>query len=150
MKRKQTRRIQVGNKAIGGDAPITVQSMTNTDTRDVESTVAQILRLEEAGCDIIRCTVPDQQAADALSEIIPRIHIPLVADIHFDYRLALRSIENGAAKLRINPGNIGNKERVRAVVSAAKDKGIPIRIGVNSGSLQRDILLKYGGYVRKH
>jgi (E)-4-hydroxy-3-methylbut-2-enyl-diphosphate synthase len=145
VKRKQTRRIQVGNKAIGGDAPITVQSMTNTDTRDVESTVAQILRLEEAGCDIIRCTVPDQQAADALSEIIPRIHIPLVADIHFDYRLALRSIENGAAKLRINPGNIGNKERVRAVVSAAKDKGIPIRIGVNSGSLQRDILLKYGG-----
>jgi len=145
MKRKLTRRIQVGNKEIGGDAPIAVQSMTNTDTRDIESTVAQILRLEEAGCDIIRCTVPDEEAADALSLIIPRIHIPLVADIHFDYKLALKSIKNGVAKLRINPGNIGNREKVKEVVSAAKDNGIPIRIGVNSGSLQRDILQKYGG-----
>lgn len=145
MNRKKTRKIQVGNIAIGGDAPITVQSMTNTDTRDVEATVNQIHRLEEAGCDIIRCTVPDKQAADALPEIISRIHIPLTADIHFDYRLALKSIRNGAAKLRINPGNIGSKDRVKAVVQAARDKGIPIRIGVNSGSLQRDILQQYGG-----
>lgn len=143
--RRKTRKIQVGNKAIGGGTPITVQSMTNTDTRDVESTVAQIRKLEEAGCDIIRCTVQDKEAADALSEIIPRINIPLVADIHFDYRLALKSIENGVAKLRINPGNIGNKDRVKAVVQAAQAKAIPIRIGVNSGSLQRDILQHYGG-----
>ncbi|NLB42306.1 MAG: flavodoxin-dependent (E)-4-hydroxy-3-methylbut-2-enyl-diphosphate synthase [Clostridiales bacterium] len=145
MYKVKTRQIIVGNKAIGGDAPITVQSMTNTDTRNVDATVAQILRLEEAGCDIIRSTVPDIEAAEALSKIIPQIHIPMVADIHFDYRLALKSIENGVAKLRINPGNIGNEERVKAVVQAAKDKGIPIRIGVNSGSLQRDILQKYGG-----
>ncbi len=143
--RRKTRKIQVGDKAIGGDAPITVQSMTNTDTRDVESTVAQIRKLEEVGCEIIRCTVQDNEAADALSEIISRINIPLVADIHFDYRLALKSIENGVAKLRINPGNIGNKDRVREVVQAAQAKGIPIRIGVNSGSLQRDILQHYGG-----
>ncbi|HHU78667.1 MAG: flavodoxin-dependent (E)-4-hydroxy-3-methylbut-2-enyl-diphosphate synthase [Caldicoprobacterales bacterium] len=145
MQRAKTRKVQVGSKAIGGDAPITVQSMTNTDTRDVEATVAQIHRLEEAGCDIIRCTVQDQEAAEALAKIIPEIHIPLAADIHFDYRLALKSIENGVAKLRINPGNIGKKDRVRAVVEAAQDKGIPIRIGVNSGSLQRDLLQKYGG-----
>lgn len=145
MSREKTKKILVGDKAIGGDAPITVQSMTNTDTRDVDTTVAQILRLEEAGCDIIRSTVQDQQAAEALCEIIPRIHIPMVADIHFDYRLALKAIENGVAKLRINPGNIGSREKVKAVVQAARDKGIPIRIGVNSGSLQRDILQRYGG-----
>lgn len=143
--RRKTRKIQVGDKAIGGDAPITVQSMTNTDTRDIENTVAQIRKLEDAGCDIIRCTIPDKHAADALTEIIPRINIPLVADIHFDYRLALKSIENGVAKLRINPGNIGNKDKVKAVVQAAQERGIPIRIGVNSGSLQRDILQHYGG-----
>lgn len=142
--RRKTRKIQVGDKAIGGDAPITVQSMTNTDTRDVESTVAQIRKLEEVGCEIIRCTVQDNEAADALSEIISRINIPLVADIHFDYRLALSSINNGVSKLRINPGNIGSTDKVRAVVEAAQDKGVPIRIGVNSGSLQRDILEKYG------
>ena len=122
MQRAKTRKVQVGSKAIGGDAPITVQSMTNTDTRDVEATVAQIHRLEEAGCDIIRCTVQDQEAAEALAKIIPEIHIPLAADIHFDYRLALKSIENGVAKLRINPGNIGKKDRVRAVVEAAQDR----------------------------
>ena len=145
MYRVKTRQIIVGNKIIGGNAPVTVQSMTNTDTRNVKATVAQILRLEEAGCDIIRSTVPDIEAAEALAKITSQIHIPMAADIHFDYRLALKAVENGAAKLRINPGNIGNKERVKAVVQAAKDKGIPIRIGVNSGSLQRDLLQKYGG-----
>ena len=145
MKRAKTRKIHIANIAIGGDAPITVQSMTNTDTRDIKSTVSQIHRLEEAGCDIVRCTVPDKEAAEALARIIPQIHIPLVADIHFDYRLALASIEAGVAKLRINPGNIGKKENVKAVVEAAEDKGVPIRIGVNSGSLSRDILQKYGG-----
>ena len=145
MYRVKTRQIMVGNKIIGGNAPVTVQSMTNTDTRNVKATVAQILRLEEAGCDIIRSTVPDIEAAEALAKITSQIHIPMAADIHFDYRLALKAVENGAAKLRINPGNIGNKERVKAVVQAAKDKGIPIRIGVNSGSLQRDLLQKYGG-----
>jgi (E)-4-hydroxy-3-methylbut-2-enyl-diphosphate synthase len=144
MDRAKTRKIQVGNICMGGDSPISVQSMTNTDTRDVEATVSQILRLEEAGCDIIRCAVPDMEAGEALAKIIPQIHIPLVADIHFDYRLALKSIENGVAKLRINPGNIGKKDKVKAVVEAAKDKGVPIRIGVNSGSLQKDILEKYG------
>ena len=145
MERAKTRKIYVGNKAIGGDAPVTVQSMTNTDTRNAEATVAQILSLEEAGCDIVRSTVPDLEAAEALAKIIPQIHIPMVADIHFDYKLALKSIENGVAKLRINPGNIGSREKVKAVVEAAKDKGIPIRIGVNSGSLHRDLLQKYGG-----
>jgi len=145
MKRVKTRQIHVGAKVIGGDAPILVQSMTNTDTRDVEETIAQIRRLEEAGCDIVRCTVPDMEAAEALAKIIPQIDIPLVADIHFDYRLALKAIENGVAKLRINPGNIGSREKVKAVVQSARDNGIPIRIGVNSGSLHRDILQKYGG-----
>jgi (E)-4-hydroxy-3-methylbut-2-enyl-diphosphate synthase len=145
LKRAKTRKIHIANIAIGGDAPITVQSMTNTDTRDIKSTVSQIHRLEEAVCDIVRCTVPDKEAAEALARIIPQIHIPLVADIHFDYRLALASIEAGVAKLRINPGNIGKKENVKAVVEAAEDKGVPIRIGVNSGSLSRDILQKYGG-----
>ena len=144
MRRAKTRKICIGKLSIGGDSPISVQSMTNTDTRDVDSTVSQILRLEEAGCDIIRCAVPDREAAEALGKIIPQIHIPLVADIHFDSSLALQSIKNGVAKLRINPGNIGQKEKVRAVAEAAKDKGVPIRIGVNSGSLQKDILAKYG------
>ncbi len=144
MTRVKTRKIRVGKIYMGGDAPISVQSMTNTDTRDIESTVSQILKLEEAGCDIIRCAVPDMEAGEALGKIIPQIHIPLVADIHFDYRLALKAIENGVAKLRINPGNIGKKDRVKAVVEAAKDNGVHIRIGVNSGSLQKDILEKYG------
>jgi (E)-4-hydroxy-3-methylbut-2-enyl-diphosphate synthase len=144
MRRAKTRKICIGKLSIGGDSPISVQSMTNTDTRDVDSTVSQILRLEEAGCDIIRCAVPDREAAEALGKIIPQIHIPLVADIHFDSSLALQSIKNGVAKLRINPGNIGQKGKVRAVAEAAKDKGVPIRIGVNSGSLQKDILAKYG------
>lgn len=118
--------------------------MTNTDTRDIGATVAQILRLQEAGCDIVRCAVPDQKASDAIGQIVKEIDIPLVADIHFDYRLALSSINNGVSKLRLNPGNIGSTDKVRAVVEAAQDKGVPIRIGVNSGSLQRDILEKYG------
>lgn len=118
--------------------------MTNTDTRDIGATVAQILRLQEAGCDIVRCAVPDQKASDAIGQIVKEIDIPLVADIHFDYRLALSSINNGVSKLRLNPGNIGSTDKVMAVVEAAQDKGVPIRIGVNSGSLQRDILEKYG------
>jgi (E)-4-hydroxy-3-methylbut-2-enyl-diphosphate synthase len=134
----------VGDINIGGDSSIKVQSMTNTDTRDIGATVAQILRLQEAGCDIVRCAVPDQKASDAIGQIVKEIGIPLVADIHFDYRLALSSINNGVSKLRINPGNIGSTDKVRAVVEAAQDKGVPIRIGVNSGSLQRDILEKYG------
>ena len=144
MKRKTTRKVKVGDINIGGDSSIKVQSMTNTDTRDIGATVAQILRLQEAGCDIVRCAVPDQKASDAIGQIVKEIDIPLVADIHFDYRLALSSINNGASKLRINPGNIGSTDKVRAVVEAAQDKGVPIRIGVNSGSLQRDILEKYG------
>lgn len=144
MKRKITRKVKVGDINIGGDSSIKVQSMTNTDTRDIGATVAQILRLQEAGCDIVRCAVPDQKASDAIGQIVKEIDIPLVADIHFDYRLALSSINNGVSKLRINPGNIGSTDKVRAVVEAAQDKGVPIRIGVNSGSLQRDILEKYG------
>jgi (E)-4-hydroxy-3-methylbut-2-enyl-diphosphate synthase len=144
VKRKTTRKVKVGDINIGGDSSIKVQSMTNTDTRDIGATVAQILRLQEAGCDIVRCAVPDQKASDAIGQIVKEIGIPLVADIHFDYRLALSSINNGVSKLRINPGNIGSTDKVRAVVEAAQDKGVPIRIGVNSGSLQRDILEKYG------
>ncbi|HCQ90182.1 MULTISPECIES: flavodoxin-dependent (E)-4-hydroxy-3-methylbut-2-enyl-diphosphate synthase [unclassified Clostridium] len=144
MDRKVTRKIKIGNTYIGGDAKISVQSMTNTDTRDVNSTVEQILRLEKAGCDIVRCAVPDMEAAEAIKEIVKKINIPLVADIHFDYRLALKSIENGVSKLRINPGNIGSEERVREVVKASKERGIPIRIGVNSGSLEKSLLQKYG------
>lgn len=141
----KTREIQIGSVKIGGDNPIAIQSMTNTKTQDVPGTVAQILRLEEAGCEIIRCTVPDMEAAKALPEIKKQIHIPLVADIHFDYRLAIASIENGADKIRINPGNIGSADRLRAVVAAAKERNIPIRVGVNSGSLEKDLLEKYGG-----
>lgn len=144
MDRVNSKKIKIGNTFIGGDSKITVQSMTNTDTRNVDATVEQILKLESAGCDIIRCAVPDEEAGYALKKIVDRIHIPLVADIHFDYRLALKAIENGVAALRINPGNIGSIEKVEAVAAAAKEKGIPIRIGVNSGSLEKDLLNKYG------
>ena len=142
--REQTKVIQIGDRKIGGGNPVAIQSMTNTKTEDVAATVAQIHALEEAGCDIIRCAVPTMQAAESLKEIHKQIHIPLVADIHFDYRLALAAIENGADKIRINPGNIGDEERVRAVVNAAKERGIPIRVGVNSGSLEKDIIAEYG------
>lgn len=144
MKERVTRKIKVGNVYIGGDSKVSVQSMTSTDTRDVQATINQILQLEKAGCDIVRCAVPDMIAAEAIKEIVKGIHIPLVADIHFDYRLALKSIENGISKLRINPGNIGSSEKIKLVAKAAKEKGIPIRIGVNSGSLEKDILEKYG------
>ena len=144
IKRRKTRVVKIGDVLIGGSNPIAIQSMCNTKTSDVEATVKQILALEEAGCEIIRVAVPDMEAANAISEIKKRIHIPLVADIHFDYRLALKAIENGVDKLRINPGNIGGEDRVKAVVEAAKAKNIPIRIGVNSGSLEKDILEKYG------
>ena len=141
----KTTEVKIGNRVIGGDNPILIQSMTNTKTQDVEATVAQILQLEKAGCDIIRCAVPDMDAAKALGKIKEQIHIPLVADIHFDYRLAIAAIENGADKIRINPGNIGSEERIKAVVDAAKAKNIPIRVGVNSGSLEKDLVEKYGG-----
>lgn len=141
----KTREVKIKDRVIGGDHPILIQSMTNTRTQDVEATVAQILALEAAGCEIIRCTVPNQEAAQALEQIRRRIHIPLVADIHFDYKMAIAAMEHGADKIRINPGNIGGKERIRAVVDCAKERGIPIRVGVNSGSLERDLLVKYGG-----
>ena len=144
MRASKTKKIKVGKIYIGGDSLVAVQSMTNTDTRDVDATIKQILQLEKAGCDIVRCAVPDMQAAEAIKDIVKKIHIPLVADIHFDYRLALKSIENGISKLRINPGNIGNNDKIKLVAEAAKNKGIPIRIGVNSGSLEKDILQKYG------
>lgn len=144
MIRTETKKIKVGNLYIGGDAPIAIQSMTNTDTRDVNSTIKQIKNLEAAGCEIIRCAVPDEEAGEALKDIVKNINIPLVADIHFDYKLALKSIENGVAALRINPGNIGNTERIKEVAKAAKEHQIPIRVGVNSGSLEKEILQKYG------
>lgn len=144
MYRDNTKTIKIGNHCIGGGNPILIQSMTNTKTEDIDATVAQILRLEEAGCDIIRSTVPTLEAAKAIGEIKKQIHIPLVADIHFDYKLAIAAIENGADKIRINPGNIGGTEKVKAVVDAAKERNIPIRIGVNSGSLEKPILQKYG------
>lgn len=144
MIRKETKKIKVGDIYIGGNSKIAIQSMTNTDTRDIKATINQILRLEEAGCDIVRCAVPDMEAAEAIKEIVKGIHIPLVADIHFDYRLALKAIENGISKLRINPGNIGSIERVKIVAKAAQEKNIPIRIGVNSGSLEKELLKKYG------
>ena len=144
MYRDHTKVIKIGNRVIGGGNPILIQSMTNTKTEDVEATVAQILSLEKAGCDIIRCAVPTMEAAKALSQIKKQIHIPLVADIHFDYRLAIAAMENGADKIRINPGNIGSTERVKAVVDACQRKNIPIRIGVNGGSLEKHILAKYG------
>lgn len=142
--RQHTKVIRIGDTAIGGDYPIAIQSMCNTKTEDVASTVAQILALEEAGCDIIRVAVPTMAAAEAISDIKKQIHIPLVGDIHFDYRLALAAIEHGVDKIRINPGNIGSMERVKAVVDAAKAHRIPIRVGVNSGSLEKDIVEKYG------
>lgn len=143
--REQTKVITIGDRKIGGGNPILIQSMTNTPTQDVEATVAQILRLEHAGCEIIRCTVPDEAAAHALAKIKKRIHIPLVADIHFDYKMAIAAMENGADKIRINPGNIGGREKVAAVVETAKERNIPIRVGVNSGSLERELVEKYHG-----
>ena len=143
--RMNTKEVKIGNKIIGGNHPILIQSMTNTKTEDVDATVAQILELEQAGCDIIRCAVPTMEAAKALGEIKKQIHIPLVADIHFDYRLAIAAMENGADKIRINPGNIGSTERIKAVVDVAKAKNIPIRVGVNSGSLEKDLVEKYHG-----
>lgn len=144
IERRKTRQVKVGNVAIGGDAPISVQSMTTTKTDDVEATVAEIRRLEEAGCEIIRITVPNDEAADGFAEIRKRTKSPLIADIHFNYRMALRAIEAGADKIRINPGNIGSVDRIRAVLTAAKERGIPIRIGVNSGSVEKELLEKYG------
>lgn len=143
--RKKTKEVSIGSVIIGGNRPIAIQSMTNTKTEDVKATVEQILQLENAGCDIIRCAVPTMEAAQAFSEIKKNIHIPLVADIHFDYRLAIAAIEHGADKIRINPGNIGSEERIRAVVMAAKERNIPIRVGVNSGSLEKNLVEKYGG-----
>ncbi len=145
MLRNETKVIQIGNVKIGGGYPVAIQSMTNTKTEDVEATVAQILALEAVGCEIIRCAVPTMEAALALKEIKKQIHIPLVADIHFDYRLAIAAIENGADKIRINPGNIGSADRVKAVVDKAKEYNIPIRVGVNSGSLEKELVEKYHG-----
>lgn len=145
MSRKTTKAVQIGDVRIGGGAPVAIQSMTNTKTEDIQATVQQIRALTEAGCEIVRCAVPTMEAAEALREIRRQITIPLVADIHFDYRLALKAIESGVDKVRINPGNIGSRERVRAVADAARERGIPIRIGVNSGSLEKPLLEKYGG-----
>ncbi len=147
--REHTRTVQIGDKVIGGGNPILIQSMTNTRTEDVESTVRQILQLEEAGCELVRCTVPTMEAALALPQIRNRIHIPLVADIHFNYKLAIAAIENGADKIRINPGNIGSSDNVRAVVDAARERQVPIRVGVNSGSLEKDLLEQYHGVCAK-
>ena len=142
--RQQTKVVRIGNRVIGGGNPVLIQSMTNTRTEDIEGTVAQIKRLEAAGCEIIRCTVPTLEAAKALKEIKKQTTIPLVADIHFDYKMAIAAMENGADKIRINPGNIGSEEKVRAVVETAKERQIPIRVGVNSGSLEKRFLEKYG------
>ena len=144
MYRDHTKVIRIGDRVIGGGNPVLIQSMTNTRTEDVEATVAQILELEQAGCEIIRCTVPSLEAAQAIRRIKEQIHIPLVADIHFDYRMAVAAMENGADKIRINPGNIGSVERVRAVVDTAKEYRVPIRVGVNSGSLEKNLIDKYG------
>ncbi len=143
--RKITQQITVGNVPVGNNAPIAVQSMTNTHTQNIEKTVAQIKQLEEAGCEIIRVAVPDKEAATAISSIKKKISIPLIADIHFDFRLAIASAESGADGLRINPGNIGHKDKIKTVVNCANDHGLPIRIGVNAGSLEKDILKKYNG-----
>lgn len=145
MERKDTKVVKIGDRIIGGKNPILIQSMTNTKTEDVKATVEQIKRLAAAGCDIIRCAVPTMEAAEALTEIKKQIAIPLVADIHFDYRLAIAAMEHGADKIRINPGNIGSKERVQAMVDVAKERNIPIRVGVNSGSLEKDLVEKYHG-----
>ena len=138
-----TKVIKIGDRVIGGGNPILIQSMTNTKTQDVKATVEQINRLAAAGCDIIRCAVPDMDAAKALSQIKKEISIPLVADIHFDYKLAIAAMENGADKIRINPGNIGSADRVKAVIDVAKERNIPIRVGVNSGSLEKNLVEKY-------
>ncbi len=143
--REDTKVIKIGDRLIGGGNPVLIQSMTNTKTDDVKATVEQIKRLEQAGCDIVRCTVPDERAAKAIKEIKKEINIPLVADIHFDYRMAIAAMENGADKIRINPGNIGAEWKIKAVVDLAKAMNIPIRVGVNSGSLEKNILEKYGG-----
>lgn len=143
--REQTKKIKIGSSVIGGGNPVAIQSMTNTRTEDVAATVGQILALEKAGCEIIRCAVPTMEAAESLAEIKKQIHIPLVADIHFDYRLAIAAIEHGADKIRINPGNIGDETKVRAVVEKAKAYHVPIRVGVNSGSLEKRLVEKYGG-----
>lgn len=143
--REKTKAVHIGDRVIGGGNPVLIQSMTNTRTEDVPATVAQILALERAGCEIVRCTVPTPEAAGAIAEIKKQIHIPLVADIHFDYRMAVAAMENGADKIRINPGNIGDAAHVKAVVDAAKERNIPIRVGVNSGSLEKPLLEKYGG-----
>ncbi len=145
MIRKQTREVRIGNRGIGGQNPILIQSMANTRTEDVKGTIAQIQKLTAAGCEIIRCAVPTMEAAEALADIKKGITIPLVADIHFDYRLAIAAMEHGADKIRINPGNIGSRERIQAVVDAAKERGIPIRVGVNSGSLEKELVEKYHG-----
>ena len=145
MERKMTKEVWIGDRVIGGGNPVLIQSMTNTKTEDVAATVAQIRKLTAAGCDIIRCAVPSMEAAQAITEIKKQIEIPLVADIHFDYHLAIAAIEHGADKIRINPGNIGSIDRVKAVVDAAKEKNIPIRVGVNSGSLEKQLVEKYHG-----
>lgn len=145
MFREHTKTVTIGNKKIGGGNPVLIQSMTNTHTEDVEATVRQILELAAAGCEIIRCTVPTIEAAKAVSEIKKYIHIPLVADIHFDYRMAIAAMENGADKIRINPGNIGGADKIKAVVDVAKERNIPIRVGVNSGSLEKELVEKYHG-----
>ncbi|HZK02013.1 MAG TPA: flavodoxin-dependent (E)-4-hydroxy-3-methylbut-2-enyl-diphosphate synthase [Anaerovoracaceae bacterium] len=149
MRKHITKQIRVGDILIGGGAPLSIQSMTNTDTRDIKSTVEQIARLTDAGCQIVRCAVPNAEAADAIGQIKKKIRIPLVADIHFDHRLAIDSILNGADKIRINPGNIGDGEKVNAVLNAAKERGIPVRIGVNSGSLEKHLKKKHGGVTAK-
>ncbi len=143
--REHTRTVQIGDRVIGGGNPVLIQSMTNTRTEDVDATVSQILRLEKAGCELIRCTVPTMEAAEAFTQIKERIHIPLIADIHFDYKLAIAAIEHGADKIRINPGNIGSEEKVRAVVDAARERNVPIRVGVNSGSLEKELVRRYSG-----
>lgn len=144
-KRRTSNEVKIGNVWIGGSNPIAIQSMTNTKTEDVNATVAQILALEAAGCEIIRCAAPTMEAAKAFSEIKKQIHIPLVADIHFDYRLAIAAMENGADKVRINPGNIGSSEKIKAVVDVARERNIPLRVGVNSGSLEKHLIEKYNG-----
>jgi len=145
MYREETKIIKIGDRVIGGGNPILIQSMTNTPTEDVERTVSQILKLEEVGCEIIRCTVPNEASAKAIEKIKERIHIPLVADIHFDYKMAILAMEYGADKIRINPGNIGGEENLAKVVRVAKEKNIPIRVGVNSGSLEKELVAKYNG-----
>lgn len=145
MHREKTKVVSIGDRVIGGGNPVLIQSMTNTPTEDVAATVSQILRLEGAGCEIIRCTVPNMEAAKALAEIKKQIHIPLVADIHFDYKMAIAAMENGADKIRINPGNIGGRDKVKAVIDVARERNIPIRVGVNSGSLEKQLVEKYQG-----